>query len=94
MAGNPMVGQIIAILRNSGLKYMVKKILASANPEQMALGIMNAYVGKNPNLAPMWKQAQEMARSGNAREKAVNMFNERGINIDEVIDGIAKEVNS
>jgi hypothetical protein len=77
---------------SSGAKQAVKKILSSANPEQMAYGMVNAYVSRNPQYAPLWKQAQEMAGSGNAKEKAVNMFSERGVDVEEIINGVAKEI--
>lgn len=92
MQGNQIINQIIARLMNSGLKQVAKNVLASANPQQMAFGFVDSYVKKNPQYAPMWEQAKQMASSGNAEEKAKNMFSERGVDIEEVVDGVMKEV--
>lgn len=78
---------------NSGFKKIVRNIFASANPEQMAMGMVDAFVQKNPNYSGLWEQAKRMAGSGNAKEKAVNMFNERGVDIEKVVDATIKEIN-
>lgn len=78
---------------NSGFKKIVRNILASANPEQMAMGMVDAFVQKNPNYSSLWEQAKRMAGTGNAKEKAVNMFNERGVDIEKVVDATIKEIN-
>lgn len=93
MQGNQIINQIISRLMNSGLKQVAKNVLASANPQQMAFGLVDSYVKRNPQYAPMWEQAKQMAGAGNAKEKAVNMFNEHGVNIEEVVDGAMKEIN-
>jgi hypothetical protein len=77
---------------NSGLKQVAKKVLSSTNPEQVAMKMMDAYVGKNPQYASLWEQAKKMAESGNAKEKAANMFAERGVDIDNVVDSVMKEI--
>lgn len=92
MQGNQIVNQIVQKLMGSGFKQIAKNVLSSANPGQVAFGIVNAYVNKNPQYAPLWKQAQEMANSGNAKEKATNMFAERGVDIENVVDGVMKEI--
>lgn len=92
MQGNQMVNQIITKLMNSGLKQIAKNIFSSANPEQMAMGLIDSYVRKNPQYAPMWEQAKQMAGTGNVKEKAVNMFGERGVDIENVVDGVMKDI--
>lgn len=93
MQGNQIVNQIISRLMNSGFKQVARNIFSSANSEQMAMGMVDAYVKKNPNLAPMWEQAKQMAGAGNAKEKAVNMFKERGVDIEQIVDSTMKEIN-
>lgn len=92
MQGGQIVNQIITQLMNSGFKNVLRNIFNSANKEQMAMNMVNAYVKKNPQFAPLWQQAQEMAGAGNAREKTKNFFSERGVDIEQVIDGVAKEI--
>lgn len=93
MQGSQIISQIMKKLMNSGFKQVARNIFASANPEQMAMGMVDSYVKKNPNLAPVWEQAKQMAGAGNAKEKAVNMFKERGVDIEQVVDSTMKEIN-
>lgn len=83
------VNQIINQLMNRGLRTVLQNIMRSANPEQMTMAMMDRKFGNNP----MWQQAKQMAQGGNAKEKAKNMFGERGIDIENVVDGIVKEIN-
>lgn len=92
MQGNQIVSQIISRLMNSGFKQILRNIFSSANPEQMAMGFMNQFVGNDPQKLKYWKMAQEMTSTGNAREKTKNFFAERDIDIENVVDGVVKEV--
>lgn len=92
-----MASQIISRLMNSGLRQVARKVFASANPERMALGMIDALVGNNQKYAQLWQQAKDMAFSGTeqeARQKARNLYAERGIDVNEIVDGVMKEVNS
>lgn len=93
MQGNQIINQILTRLMNSGLKQVAKNVLASANPQQMAFGLVDSYVKRNPQYAPMWEQAKQMAGAGNAEEKTKNFFAERGVDIEQVVDGVMKEIN-
>lgn len=95
MQGSQMVNRMIAGLMNRGLKQIAKNVFASANPERMAMGMMDAFIGKNQKYAALWKQAKNMAFSGTeqeARQKAKNLYSERGIDVDEIIDSVMNEV--
>jgi hypothetical protein len=77
---------------SSGLKKVAKNVLSNANPGEVAFGMINAYVKKNPQYAPIWEQAKSMAADGNAEQKAKNMFSERGIDVVDIVDGAIKEI--
>lgn len=95
MQGNLVIGQILSKLMSSGLKQAAKKVFASSNPEKLAMGMIDAMVGRNQKYSQLWEQAKNMAFSGTeqeARQKAKNLYSERGVNLDEVIDGVMREI--
>lgn len=82
------INQIINWMLNSGLKAVIRNVLNSANPSVVAMRIMDNKFGNNP----MWSQAKQMADAGNAKEKAVNMFKERGIDIEALVNNTLNEM--
>jgi hypothetical protein len=72
------------------MKTAIKNVLNSTNPGVVAMKIMDSKFGNNP----MWTQAKQMANTGNAKEKATNMFKERGVDIEKLVNDTLKEINS
>jgi hypothetical protein len=62
----------------------------STDPEKFAMRIMDAKFGNDVR----WQQAKKMASSGNVKEKATNMFKERGVDIEALVNDTLNEINS
>jgi hypothetical protein len=75
---------------NNGLGNIIKSILNSTDPNTAAMKLMDTKFENNP----MWAQAKKMASSGNAKEKAVNMFKERGVDIEAIISQTMNELDN